>query len=129
MKRRIFYTVLIVCFGAYFAGQYLIAAADSMPEPIALKQVESCTNGGDQTTVEGEIYFSVDGDCLHNADTDEGSAERVPTAIKLVYSGSEPADPVSITGIALIFFSLVILTAGWLTLIRNWNRASSNLHP
>ena len=116
MKHRILYIIMILSLGAYFAGQILTADA-----------------GGVSSSSFSEILQVDDCASLHGADSDEcandlvvvdQSEERVPTAIKLVYTGTEIRDPVSTAGIVFIFFVLLALSGLWMSMIRNWNRTA-----
>ena len=110
---------MILSLGVYFAGQILTADAGyvSAPIPAEVTQSDSCdpTNGeaGDQN-------------CSNDLIVTDGGDERVPTAIKLVYTGTEIRDPISTAGIVFIFFVLLALSVLWMGMIRNWNRFPEN---
>ena len=120
MKRSVIYIIMILSLGVYFSGQILTADAGSNHQTTVFVQQNACQTRTDPDT--GEIYF-VDGDgCPDDLLVAEANEDRVPTAVKLVYTGTEIRDPVSTAGIVLIFFVLVALTVLWIGVIRNWNR-------
>ena len=108
MKQRILTILMILCLGAYFAGQILTADAglESAPIPTEILQVDNCDSA----------------DCSSGLIVAEDGADRVPTAIKLVYTGTDIRDPISTAGIVFIFFVLLALSVLWISMIRNWNR-------
>ncbi len=122
MKKRILYLLTIVCFGAYFAGQILTASAGPAPKLI-LDEVPVCGHAEESVDENGDIYFAGEGECLKEVGPQQVDDERVPTAIKLVHTGTEIRDPISTAGIVITFFVLVALTVLWIGMVRNWNRA------
>lgn len=111
---------MILSLGVYFSGQILTADARSNQQTPISAQQDVCQTHTDPET--GEIYF-VDGDeCPDDLLVAGTNEDRVPTAVKLVYTGTEIRDPVSTAGIVLIFFVLVALTVLWIGVIRHWNR-------
>ena len=89
------------------------------PTPVCQYNANSVEDGK-------QFYFPEDGECLAEPIAqvfDEFNAdERVPTAVKLVSTSTEIRDPVSTTGIILIFLFLIGLTFFWIATIKKWDR-------
>ncbi len=129
MKQWILYIIMILSLGVYFSGQIL--TADAGPQALHLNSQSSllvqqviCEPDTDSET--GEIILAEGDGCPDNLSVEDGNDERVPTAVKLVYTGTEIRDPVSTAGIVFIFFVLVALTVLWIGVIRHWNRIPQN---
>ena len=105
---------MILCLGVYFAGQILTADAGlvNTPIPTEVIQVDHCEGG----------ELSESDECGNHLVISDENEDRVPTAIKLVYTGTEIRDPISTAGIVFIFFVLMALSLLWISMIRNWNR-------
>ena len=96
---------------------------DEEPEP---NPTPVCQYNANSVEDGEQFYFPEDGECLVEPVAqvfgEFNGNGRVPTAVKLVSTTTEIRDPVSTTGIVLIFLSLIGLTFFWIATIKNWDR-------